>query len=94
MKTVPSGFLAAALLLGASDVMAQGGELDSYLDTVRTRHALAAAVVKDGEIVASGVRALGTDVRVAIDDRFHLGSDTRAMTATLAGLGEYRRAAR
>ena len=45
--------------------------------------------MKDGEIIASGavgVRALGRDVPVTIDDRFHLGSDTKAMTATLAGM--------
>lgn len=28
----------------------------------------------------------GTNIRVTIDDRFHLGSDTKAMTATLAGI--------
>ena len=51
--------------------------------------ALAAAVVKDGDIIAAGavgVRVAGTDIKVAIDDRFHLGSDTKAMTATLAGI--------
>jgi len=51
--------------------------------------ALAAAVVKDGKIVASGavgVRVSGTDIAVAVDDRFHIGSDTKAMTATLAGM--------
>jgi CubicO group peptidase (beta-lactamase class C family) len=92
MKTSASGFLAAALLLGASDATGQDGALTAYLEGVRTTHALpavAAAVVKDGEVVASGavgVRALGTDVPVAIDDRFHIGSDTKAMTATLAGM--------
>ncbi len=46
-------------------------------------------MVKNGEIVASGavgVRVQGTDIRVTLDDRFHLGSDTKAMTATLAGM--------
>ncbi len=51
--------------------------------------ALAAAAVAQGRIVYSGVcgvRALGSEVKAAIDDRFHLGSDTKAMTATLAGM--------
>src|SRR5205814_321080 len=51
--------------------------------------ALAAAVVKDGEIVAAGAvgtRRAGTEIPVTIQDRFHLGSDTKAMTALLAGL--------
>jgi CubicO group peptidase (beta-lactamase class C family) len=50
--------------------------------------ALAAAVAKDGKIIATGAvgtRVMGMDIPVAIDDRFHLGSDTKAMTATLAG---------
>jgi CubicO group peptidase (beta-lactamase class C family) len=80
------------VLLGASATRAQDGGLDAYLEAVRARHALpalAAAVVKDGEVIASGavgVRALGTDVPVTVEDRFHLGSDTKAMTATLAGM--------
>jgi CubicO group peptidase (beta-lactamase class C family) len=51
--------------------------------------ALAAAVVKDGKVVASGAvgtRRHGTDAPVTIDDRFHVGSNTKAMTALLAAL--------
>jgi CubicO group peptidase (beta-lactamase class C family) len=51
--------------------------------------ALAAAVVKDGEIVvagAVGTRKLGARIPVNLDDRFHLGSDTKAMTALLAAM--------
>jgi CubicO group peptidase (beta-lactamase class C family) len=75
-----------------SHAWAESGELDAYLETVRAKYALpalAAAVVKDGEVIASGavgVRALGSDVSVTVDDRFHLGSDTKAMTAVLAGM--------
>jgi CubicO group peptidase (beta-lactamase class C family) len=92
MNMICRGFLAAVLLMGASGARAQQGELDTYLETVRQQHALpalAAAVVRQGAVVAAGavgVRALGTDVPVTIDDRFHLGSDTKAMTATLAGM--------
>jgi CubicO group peptidase (beta-lactamase class C family) len=51
--------------------------------------AVAAAVVRDGNVVASGavgVRRVGTDIPVTINDRFHLGSDTKAMTALLAAM--------
>lgn len=49
--------------------------------------ALAAAVVRDGIIVAAGAvgtRRVGTDTPVTIDDRFHIGSDTKAMTSLVA----------
>lgn len=49
--------------------------------------ALSAAVVLDGEIVAAGsvgVRKAGTDIPVTLEDPFHIGSDTKAMTALLA----------
>ena len=47
--------------------------------------ALAAAVVRsDGvDATAVGVRALGNAASVALDDRFHIGSNTKAMTATI-----------
>jgi len=51
--------------------------------------ALAAAVVRNGEVVASGAvgtRRVGADLPVSVEDRFHLGSDTKAMTALLAGM--------
>lgn len=66
--------------------------LNDELERIRAKHelpALAAAVAGGGAIVASGAvgaRVRGRDIKVAIDDRFHLGSDTKAMTATLAGM--------
>lgn len=51
--------------------------------------ALAAAVVLNGQIVAIGAvgaRRAGTDTPVTPDDRFHIGSDTKAMTALLAAM--------
>jgi CubicO group peptidase (beta-lactamase class C family) len=51
--------------------------------------ALAAAVVQDGKVVASGAvgtRRAGTTIPVTINDRFHIGSDTKAMTALLAAM--------
>ncbi len=66
--------------------------LSSDLLPIRDKHglpALAAAVVRNGEIIAAGavgVRVLGGNIPVTLDDRFHLGSDTKSMTATLAGM--------
>lgn len=51
--------------------------------------AVAAAVVRNGEVVLSGAvgtRKIGEKIPVTIDDRFHLGSDTKAMTALLAAM--------
>ena len=62
------------------------------LDAIRLEHpvpALAGAVLTGDGIVAigaSGVRKAGADVAISIDDRWHLGSDTKAMTATLIGV--------
>jgi CubicO group peptidase (beta-lactamase class C family) len=71
---------------------AQEASLNSYVEAVRTEYglpALAAAVVKDGKVIAAaatGTRVYGQDIPVTIDDRFHLGSNTKSMTATLAGM--------
>jgi CubicO group peptidase (beta-lactamase class C family) len=87
-----SGAVALTLLALPALAVAQMRPLDAELEPVRAKHglpALAAAVVKDGAIVtagAVGVRVHGTDIKVTIDDRFHLGSDTKAMTATLAAM--------
>jgi CubicO group peptidase (beta-lactamase class C family) len=65
--------------------------LDSILDAIRVKYklpALAGAVFStDGitEMAATGVRKAGTDVPVTINDLWHLGSDTKMMTALLAG---------
>jgi len=51
--------------------------------------ALAAAAVREGQIVASGavgVRRAGTETPVTINDAFHIGSDTKALTSLLAGM--------
>jgi CubicO group peptidase (beta-lactamase class C family) len=82
--------------LAATDGYAQsrsdGASLDAVLQPYLARYelpALAAAVVKNGEIIASGAvgtRRAGTISPVTIDDRFHIGSDTKAMTALLAGM--------
>lgn len=48
--------------------------------------AIAAAVMKNGKIVAKGavgIRKAGALAPVTFEDKFHLGSNTKAMTATL-----------
>src|SRR5215207_446658 len=84
--------LAGAALGLRAPAWTQAQSLDAQIEPVRVKYglpALAAAVAKKGEIVAAGavgVRVHGTSIGVTIDDRFHLGSDTKAMTATLAGI--------
>ena len=71
---------------------AAGASLNTVLDPIRARFglpALAAAVVQNGKIVASGAvgtRRAGSVIPVTIDDRFHIGSDTKAMTSLLAAM--------
>lgn len=71
---------------------AKGASLDATLRPYLARFhlpAAAAAVVQDGKIVASGAvgtRRAGADISVTIDDRFHIGSDTKAMTSLLAAI--------
>jgi CubicO group peptidase (beta-lactamase class C family) len=63
-------------------------DLAAALEPIRARHrlpALAAAVVSEGRIVAAGacgVRKAGSQTKVTLADRFHLGSCTKSMTAT------------
>ena len=67
-------------------------ELGAVLEPIRAKYdipALAAAIVSRGELEAvgvCGVRKRGSDVKVTLDDRFHLGSCTKAMTATLCAI--------
>ncbi|MCL4179706.1 MAG: beta-lactamase family protein [Verrucomicrobia bacterium] len=62
------------------------------LETIRVKHnfpALAAAVVVDGKIVATnavGFRKHGGTEKVTVNDKFHIGSVTKSMTATVAAM--------
>jgi CubicO group peptidase (beta-lactamase class C family) len=66
--------------------------LSQMLETIRVKHefpALAAVVVVDGEIVATnavGFRKCGGTEKVTVNDKFHIGSLTKSMTATLAAM--------
>jgi CubicO group peptidase (beta-lactamase class C family) len=73
------------LALGA---VAHGEDVSSILEPLRAKHdvpALAAAVMKDGQLVAigaTGVRCVGEPEKVTIDDQWHLASCTKSMTAS------------
>jgi CubicO group peptidase (beta-lactamase class C family) len=66
------------------------GNLNGALERIRNDQglpALAAVLIRSGKIVetgAVGVRAVGSPKPVTIHDRWHLGSNTKSMTATLA----------
>jgi CubicO group peptidase (beta-lactamase class C family) len=67
-------------------------EMTVKLEEIRKERglpALAAAAIRHGKIIvnaATGVRKLGADEPVTTDDQWHLGSCTKSMTATLAGM--------
>jgi CubicO group peptidase (beta-lactamase class C family) len=71
----------------ASEPQSLDRTLEPYLNQYNLP-AMAAAVVKGGAVVASGkagTRRAGANLPVTIDDRFHIGSDSKAFTALLAG---------
>ena len=82
--------LLSILFLTFSSVSAESFE--EVLEKVRLKYdlpALAAAVTYKGKEVvkgAVGTRKYGTEIKVTIDDKFHIGSCTKSMTATLAGI--------
>jgi CubicO group peptidase (beta-lactamase class C family) len=66
--------------------------MEDILWKVHERHvvpAMAAAVVSSQgleKVAAVGTRKWGTDVGVTVDDLWHLGSNTKAITSTLAAI--------
>jgi CubicO group peptidase (beta-lactamase class C family) len=63
--------------------------LQSILGRGAERFGMAAAVLRGERIIAqgaAGVRKRGTAERITLEDRFQLGSCTKAMTATLAAM--------
>jgi CubicO group peptidase (beta-lactamase class C family) len=88
---MPAALLLAFLLLATPGV-ATAGSLDAFLHTTleaaRAKHrvpGVAALVEVRGEVsvAAVGIRAKGHDEPVTVDDRWHIGSDTKAFTATM-----------
>lgn len=85
-------FCVTILLLLAGRAIAAPVCLDALLEPIRQANglpALAAAVVRGGEMVAVGavgVRKAGSPQRVTPDDKWHIGSCTKSMTAALAAM--------
>jgi CubicO group peptidase (beta-lactamase class C family) len=71
---------------------AQAQDLDSLVSSLREKHklpAFGALLIMDGEvkdISVSGVRKMGDPTPATTEDTWHLGSDTKAFTATLIGI--------
>lgn len=93
MRTLPVlWFLAMPWLAAQDPPRSEPGGLRDLLEPVRERHgvpALGAAVLRGGRLEAlavCGVRRHGHEAVVTDDDRWHLGSCTKAMTATLLAL--------
>jgi CubicO group peptidase (beta-lactamase class C family) len=67
-------------------------DVNSVLEPILRKYdlpAMAGAIVTSDGIVsqgAVGVRKYGTNIRVTVNDEFHLGSDTKAMTATIVAV--------
>ncbi len=82
----------AAKISTATAQSATSKSLDTILTPYLAKYnlpALAAAVVRDGRIVAAGAvgtRRAGANIPVTLNDRFHIGSDTKAFTALLAAM--------
>ena len=84
-----------ALFLVVSRPAHADAQLQSFLEGalrwLRNRDhdpAIAALIQIDGQVAAEaavGHRALGRDEPVTLDDRWHIGSDTKAFTAALIG---------
>ncbi|MHC1725997.1 MAG: serine hydrolase domain-containing protein [Syntrophobacteraceae bacterium] len=91
LSIIRAGFVIAVLFATSGYASAQIS-LDKMLSPYLARYdlpALAAAVVKNGKVVAAGAvgtRRAGEMIPVTIKDRFHLGSDTKAMTALMVSM--------
>ncbi len=95
---VPQGF--AATTRPATTRAASADSLDTMLETIRAKRklpGLVGAIVEGDEVVAigaAGVRNLDARQPITIDDKLHIGSCTKAMTATvLARLVERKKLA-
>lgn len=77
---------------GKSADEAEAKDIKGLLEKIRAEYelpAIAGAVISRGEVIAIeavGVRKAGSDVEVTVEDQFHLGSCTKAMTAAIVGM--------
>ncbi len=84
--------LSVAMCLVLSRVHADPDDVSAALEKIRDGHdvpGLAAAVMDEGKLVAfgaTGMRNAGRMVPVMLDDKWHLGSCTKSMTASVAAM--------
>jgi CubicO group peptidase (beta-lactamase class C family) len=85
------GCLLAAALFAAGQSLKPDSRLAGLLGTVRRAHPVPglAGAILTGQgleaIGAVGIRKMGLDVAVTVEDEWHIGSDTKAMTAAMIG---------
>jgi len=79
------------LLLLLTPAWAVEEDLSAALEPIRKKHgvpALGGAILRGDKLTAigvTGVRKLGSNKKVTVNDLWHLGSCTKSMTATVAG---------
>lgn len=83
-------FMTVVLMLCTSaSSLAQASDLNNLLNKAlkdRSIPAMAVLIIKDGEVkqqAVQGVRAANSRVKATLSDAWHIGSDTKALTATL-----------
>lgn len=91
-RYMPPSSIAFLLIVAVSTIAAAPEDLSKSLEPIRATHkvpALAAAVIQGTNIIASGavgLRRSDGKIPVTLDDKFHWGSLTKSMTATLAAM--------
>ncbi|HEV2296216.1 MAG TPA: serine hydrolase domain-containing protein [Tepidisphaeraceae bacterium] len=87
LNGVPKAAAAGTKLPATTQPSAQS--LDALLEPIRANRklpGLVAAIIEGDDVVAlgaAGVRKLGAEAPITIEDKIHLGSCTKAMTATM-----------
>lgn len=85
-------YMLPLLSLFIGSAMAAPTDLESSLEKIRLESnlpSLSAALLQDGaikDIASVGARKLGDETKVTTNDKFHLGSCTKSMTATLLAI--------
>ena len=78
--------------LAQQDALVSSKEIESRLEPLLSKHkvpGIVAGIVENGEFTAAGgvgLRKIGSPEAMTVNDKLHLGSNTKAMTATLIAL--------
>jgi CubicO group peptidase (beta-lactamase class C family) len=89
VATSADAVMAAPATSGPATKPAPAASIDDLLEGIRAKHdlpGLVGAIVEGDDVIAigaAGVRKVGAPDRITIDDKLHLGSCTKAMTATI-----------